>query len=39
MTILQDKILGPGGALDELAALDADIAAAIAQYGVFKCDD
>jgi len=33
MTILQDKILGPGGALDELAALDADIAAAIAQYG------
>ena len=34
MTILQDKILGPGGALDELAALDADIAAAIAQYGL-----
>ena len=33
MTILQDKILGPGGALDELAALDADIAGAIAQYG------
>ena len=33
MTILQDKILGPGGALDELAALDADIAAAITQYG------
>ena len=33
MTILQDKILGPGGALDELAALDADIAAAVAQYG------
>ena len=33
MTILQDKILGHGGALDELAALDADIAAAIAQYG------
>ena len=33
MTILQDKILGPGGALDELAALDADIAAAVTQYG------
>ena len=33
MTILQDKILGPGGALDELAALDADIAAAVAQCG------
>ena len=33
MMILQDKILGPGGALDELAALDADIAAAISQYG------
>ncbi len=33
MTILQDKILGPGGALDELAALDADIAAAVAQHG------
>ena len=33
MTILQDKILGPGGALDELAALDADIAATVAQYG------
>jgi len=33
MTILQDKILGPGGPLDELAALDADIATAIARYG------
>jgi DNA-3-methyladenine glycosylase II len=33
MTILQDKILVPGGALDELAALDTDIAAAITQYG------
>ena len=33
MTILQDKILGPGGALNELAVLDADIAAAVARYG------
>ena len=33
MTILQEKILGASGALDKLAALDADIAAAVAQYG------
>ncbi len=33
MTIMQQKLLAPGGALDRLAAIDPDIAAALAQYG------
>jgi DNA-3-methyladenine glycosylase II len=33
MTVMQEKLLNAGGALDKLAALDADIAAAIARFG------
>jgi len=33
MTIMQQKLLCPGGALDQLAAIDPDIADALVQYG------
>ena len=33
MTIMQQKILSSGGALDQLAAIDADIAAALSRFG------
>ncbi len=33
MSIMQEKLLSPGGALDQLAAMDKDIAAALEQYG------
>ena len=33
MTIMQDKLLRPGGALDKLAALDPDIADAVKTFG------
>jgi len=33
MTIMQEKLLKAGGALDKLAAIDKDIAAAIDRYG------
>jgi DNA-3-methyladenine glycosylase II len=33
MTIMQQKLLSLGGALDQLAAIDADIAAALSRFG------
>jgi len=33
MTIMQQKLLSSGGALDQLAAIDADIAAALSRFG------
>ena len=33
MTIMQQKLFSPGGALDQLAAIDADIAAALSRFG------
>ena len=33
MTIMQQKFLSSGGALDKLAAIDADIAAALSRFG------
>jgi DNA-3-methyladenine glycosylase II len=33
MTIMQQKLLSSGGALDQLAAIDADIAAALLRFG------
>ena len=33
MTIMQQKFFSPGGALDQLAAIDADIAAALSRFG------
>ena len=33
MTIMQQKLLSSGGALDQLAAVDADIAAALSRFG------
>ena len=34
MTIMQQKLLSSGGALDQLAAIDADIAAALSCFGL-----
>ncbi|MDB3895822.1 DNA-3-methyladenine glycosylase 2 family protein [Alphaproteobacteria bacterium] len=33
MTIMQQKLLSSGGALDQLAAIDADIASALSRFG------
>ena len=33
MTIMHQKLLAPGGALDQLAAIDQDIAAALSRFG------
>jgi len=33
MTIMQQRLLSSGGALDQLAAIDADIAAALSRFG------
>ena len=33
MSVMQKKLLAPGGALDQLAAIDPDIAKALARYG------
>jgi len=33
MTVMQKKLLAPGGALDQLAAIDPDIAQALARFG------
>ena len=33
MTIMQQKLFSPGGALDKLAAIDADIANALSRFG------
>ena len=33
MSVMQKKILAPGGALDQLAAIDPDIARALARFG------